>query len=245
MQWKHTMKLTTISTLFIMLFSAVIYAQGQAVLTDSFDIGMPSKTISISDKMLADGRTAAVKNAEVLFRQTDDPVVGNPNGAITFVAFLDYQCPISEKMDPIIQTLIKINPDLRVVYKELPLRGEKSIYAAKAALAAKQQGKYLPLHTALMRAGANINDAKVLAIAKEQGLDMQKLKSAMNDPAIMTQINNIHYLAREIGIVGTPTLFFSKTNTSANTSSDAVLFMMGKFDQADLQQAIDYIRQQQ
>jgi protein-disulfide isomerase len=225
------------------ILNTTVYAQDHVVIVNNFDLGLSSHPITVSDKMLVNGRKAAIKNADALFRQASDPVIGNPNGAITFVAFLDYQCPISEKMDPSIQALIQANPDLRIVYKELPLRGEKSVYAAKAALAANQQGKYLALHTALMRAGAAITDKKVLAIATEQGLDMQKLKADMQSELVKKQINAIRSLAHDIGVLGTPTLFFSKTNIAPDATSDAVLFMMGKFTQQELQQAINYIKQ--
>ena len=63
------------------------------------------------------------------------------------MAFLDYRCPYCKKLTNI---LAKMQTDIRTVYKEWPILGDSSLLAARAALAANKQGKYLAFHTRLM-----------------------------------------------------------------------------------------------
>jgi protein-disulfide isomerase len=207
---------------------------------NDFTIGEPAKP-TISGDQLAHGRTVATANANELLHDPDDVVVGNPNGPVTLVQFIDFLCTLSEKMDPAIQALIKANPDLRVVYKPYPLRGDVSFFAAKAALAANKQGKYLPLHIKMMAQIGNLTQEKVLAIAKDLGLDMTKLTADMKNKSFETDIQATHSLASKIGIPGTPVLFFAKTTFTSDENPNLLLYMLGSFNQAELQQAVNKI----
>ena len=89
-------------------------------------------------------------NADAIFRSPHDYVAGNPEGDVTMVEFFDYNCGWCKKGLPEVVSLIEQDKNLRVVLKEFPIFGGDSDYAAKAALAAKKQGKYWELHTALL-----------------------------------------------------------------------------------------------
>jgi len=88
--------------------------------------------------------------------------------------------------------------------KEFPIFGEESEYAARAALAAKSQGKYWQLHEALFAHEGKVNKAIVDEIAKEQGLDMAKLKAEMEKPETQAVVERNQRLAQTLGIDGTP-----------------------------------------
>jgi hypothetical protein len=62
------------------------------------------------------------------------------------------------------------DPQLKIVYKEFPILGPDSVFAAKAALAAEKQGKYTAFHKALFDAKTRVTEAIVLKIAAEAGL---------------------------------------------------------------------------
>ena len=97
--------------------------------------------------------------------------------------------------------------NLRIVMKEFPILSEGSIIASRAAIASKKQGKYWEFHLALMAASGSIdNEAKVMSIATEAGLDVAKLKADMtaDADAIEKSINNNRALAQALGINGTP-----------------------------------------
>ena len=84
--------------------------------------------------------------------------------------------------------------------------GPDSVMASRAALAAWKiaPDKYLPFHVALMESRGEMNEARVLEIGKKVGIDVDKLKAAMSDPAIKSTIDRNIELARKLQINGTP-----------------------------------------
>ena len=104
------------------------------------------------------------KYVSELFHHAGDPTRGNSNAKVTLVEFFDYRCTHCMAMTPIVHAIMSKNSDVRVVYKEYPIRGKLSVYAAKATLAANNQGKFLELHNAFMDCD-NLDDSKVLSIA--------------------------------------------------------------------------------
>jgi len=179
-------------------------------------------------------QAAAAKNKSPLFNQSGDPVVGDPNGKVTLVEFFDYQCPHCVDMAPAVEGLVKANPNLRVVFKEFPIRGDVSVLAAKAALAANKQGKYWEYHQLIMKNAAKLNQDSLYNLAKSIGLDVNKLKADMNSPEVDAQIKANYKLAQDLGLLGTPALFVSKTKDGA-----VIEFIPGQTDQAYLQKSID------
>jgi protein-disulfide isomerase len=169
-----------------------------------------------------------------LFHQASDPVAGNPKGKVTVVEFFDYQCPHCVSMTPVMDAIIKANPDVRVVYKEFPIRGPVSEVAARAALAANMQGKYTVFSHALLAASQPLTQESILDIAKKVGLNVDKLKSDMNSDTVNKQLKENTKLAQDLKLFGTPAFFIGKTN---NTSE--VNYVPGQMDQAQLQAAID------
>jgi protein-disulfide isomerase len=147
--------------------------------------------------------TLAEKRNEVL-NDPDSPVAGNPQGDVAIVEFFDYRCPYCKQMEPSLAQMLKDDPKLRIVYKELPILGPDSVVAAHAALAAHKQGKYEPFHNALMRTRGTLDEATVMKIAAEAGLDITRLKADMRDPAIDQIIAKNLQLARALTITGTP-----------------------------------------
>jgi len=171
-----------------------------------------------------------------LFRHEGDPVAGNPNGSITVVEFFDYQCSHCINMASVIGSVIKANPDVRVVFKDFPIRGPVSEFAARAALAANKQGKYYEFSHALLLTTLSLNEDTILDIAKSAGLDMAKLKKDMNSPAINNEIKSTYSLAQQFQVTGTPAFFIGKTNAKTNSN---VNFVLGEMSESELQDAIN------
>lgn len=170
-----------------------------------------------------------------LFRNASDPVVGNPKGNVTVVEFFDYQCSHCISMAPVIAKALRSNPNLRVVFKELPIRGPGSELAARAALAANLQHKYYPFNHALLNSNEQLNEAVIFKIAKQSGLDVVKLKKDMSSKRITAQIGYNFQLAQKYKLTGTPTFFIGKTNAS---DSNQIKYVLGEMNQQELQSAI-------
>lgn len=145
---------------------------------------------------------AAIKNA--VFNDPDAPVMGNPQGDAVLVEFSDYNCGFCRKTMPEVRALLKSDPQLKLVVHEIPIFGEGSRYAAMAALAAQEQGKYAAFHQALMAMRGKAEKASVLRVAREVGLDVPRLERDMQAPEIAAQIESSLALADQIGLAGTP-----------------------------------------
>ena len=171
-----------------------------------------------------------------LFRKPNDPVVGNPSGKVTIVEFFDYQCSHCASMAPVMQLILKANPDVRVVYKEFPIRGPVSEFASRAALAANKQGKYATLNHALLSTNLSLSNETILDIAKANGLNMPKLQKDMDSLSVRKQINENIALAQRKRITGTPAFFIGKTNAP---NDEDVTFVLGEMSFNEAQSAID------
>ncbi|MGP8171546.1 DsbA family protein [Rhodoblastus sp.] len=132
--------------------------------------------------LLAAGRVRA-QNAPLdsLLRDPDAPVGGNPEGDVTVVAFLDYNCPYCKKSSPVLDGLLQTDSGVRLVYKDCPVLSDASMFGARMALAAKYQGAYQQVHAALMRLPGRRNEEATMEEAIEaSGADIARLKSDLD-----------------------------------------------------------------
>ena len=151
----------------------------------------------------AAAKVAIVEQAEQIYRSEADLVAGNPNGSVAMAEFFDYNCGYCKRAMPDVLKLIETDKDLRVVLKEWPILGEGSVYAAKAALASRKQGKYWDFHVALMQE-RSVNEQKVLEVAERIGLDVEQLKADIQAPEVQEAIDRNMQLAEALGLRGTP-----------------------------------------
>ena len=129
--------------------------------------GYQQKQMEEAKKTIQKTQDNSPQFVDALFHQANDAMAGNPQGKITVVEFFDYQCPHCVDMTPVIDSLIKSNPQVKVVFKEFPIRGPISEFASRAALAAKEQGKYFQFHVGLMNSKQEpLTQDAILAIAK-------------------------------------------------------------------------------
>jgi len=141
-------------------------------------------------------------HGDELLRDADSPVGGNPEGDVTLVELYDYNCPYCRQMSGVIAQAEAADPQLRLVYKEWPILG--SVFPAKAALAANRQGKFVAFHRALYQLRGRVDEARTLATAAALGLDVERLRSDIQDAAIDAMLKRNLALARALRIDGTP-----------------------------------------
>jgi protein-disulfide isomerase len=151
-------------------------------------------------------KTAVKENAKQLFNSPDEVVLGNPKGNVTFVEFFDYNCGYCKHAMSDMLTLLKNDPKLKVVLKEFPVLGPGSVEAARVAVAVRMQApqKYLEFHTKLLGGRGHADGARALAVAKEIGLDMDRLKKDMKSPEVEKTLKQDFKLAEALGLNGTP-----------------------------------------
>jgi protein-disulfide isomerase len=144
------------------------------------------------------------EHAEALFRSPLSYTGGNPNGDVTVVEFFDYNCGFCKRALADLVKLVDNDDKVRIVLKELPIFGEDSEAAAKAALAAMKQGKYFEMHQKLFTEPGKVDKAKALRVANELGLDVPQLEKDMEDPSTKKALDESRELAQKLGLQGTP-----------------------------------------
>jgi protein-disulfide isomerase len=166
----------------------------------------------------------------LLSRRTDierdpaSPVIGNPNGDVTVTEFFDYRCGYCKAVLPSIQQLLKDDPNVRYVMKELPILSPESRIAAQLALAVwkNEPKRYLDLHTRLMAAQGDFSERRIFAIAKDAGVDVERAKRTMNTPDIDQALAANMELAQNLGINGTPAFVVGKQLAPGAIDYDAL-----------------------
>ena len=147
---------------------------------------------------------ALAERKDDLYNHPMTPVSGNPKGDVTIVEFFDYQCGYCKRTMQSVLDLQKEDANIRFAWKELPILGPTSQFAARAAMAAKNQDKYLEFHTAVMGSRGQLTPDRVMQHAKAIGLDIDRLKTDMMSPEIDKYLRDTLELAQQLGINGTP-----------------------------------------
>lgn len=163
------------------------------------------------DAELAEGARALEQRRAEIHNDPGAPVGGNEKGDVTLVEFFDYRCGVCKSVHPLVAELIRTDGKIRRIYKEWPILGPQSIFAARAALASRKQGKYLAFHEALMSARSELTEAQVFAIAAGIGIDAARLKRDMEDPEILATLQRNYALAEALRLNGTPSFVIGKT----------------------------------
>jgi protein-disulfide isomerase len=95
---------------------------------------------------------------------------------VTIVDYFDYNCPFCKRVVPTFKELLAHDKKISIVYKDWPVLGDSSVYAARCALAARWQGKYLPAHDALLAGPRLSQNVQIESILSGAGIDVERLK---------------------------------------------------------------------
>ncbi|NTZ43938.1 DsbA family protein [Altererythrobacter sp. SALINAS58] len=146
-------------------------------------------------------------NASAVATLQDDrsPEVTRGTADLTLVLFTDYQCPACRKADPAMRSAIIKDGNVRVVYKDWPVFGQRSEEAAKVALAAHRQGIYPSVHQALM-GSRRLDDAALRAAVERSGGNWQRLQDDLvhHRSAFDDELAKNSWGAFSLGLDGTP-----------------------------------------
>lgn len=153
---------------------------------------------------LAEAQTDALSELRDDFEQ-NAPIFGNLDGSVTLVEFFDYNCGYCRRASSEVKAVLEASKDVRIIYREFPILGPGSEVAARASLAARNQGKYQQFHEAMMALNGQAVEASVMKIAGDVGLDLEVLKTDMQSDLVNDHIAASLRLAEALGITGTPT----------------------------------------
>jgi protein-disulfide isomerase len=171
--------------------------------------------------------TDKVLTESAVLRDPDIPVAGNADGDITIVEYFDYNCPYCRKVEPELRQVVQDDGKVKLVYKDWPVLGPVSIAAARMALAAKYQDKYVAAHDALMGTASRLTEPRIRELLAAAGIDVDRAArdletNAKTIDAILARNND---QATAFGFKGTPAFIIGKFRVPGALT-------MAQFDQA-------------
>ncbi|MVZ97182.1 DsbA family protein [Sphingorhabdus sp. IMCC26285] len=129
---------------------------------------------------------------------------GNPKGDITIVEFTDYSCGFCRASVADVKRLLTDDPQIRLIYRELPILSPASREAAAWALAAARQGKHQAFHDAMFAAGPP-NAQRIRAAASKAGLNLSAAENFVASAQAKREIESNLSIMQQVGFNGTPT----------------------------------------
>jgi protein-disulfide isomerase len=155
-----------------------------------------------------DIRLVTVDGQKQMLAQPGTEPAGARNPDVIIVEYFDYNCPYCKKLVPTLNDLLAQDPKIGVVYKDWPILGAVSAYAAASALAAGWQGKYLVAHDALMNGPRLASNDQVDSILQSAGVNMDTLAKdrASHASEIVALLKRNDQEAHALSLKGTPGL---------------------------------------
>ena len=177
-------------------------------------IGLLRSWRLLSTALLVMGVPAAAQDLEEVSREGEKAILTQPGleitGAahpdVTIVEYFDYNCPFCKRVVPTFRQLLASDGKLAIVYKDWPVLGEASVYAARCALAAGWQDKYLAAHDALLSGPRLSQNDQIESILKSAGIDVVRLKKdlAAHSQEISAVLARNDAEAHSLQLEGTP-----------------------------------------
>jgi protein-disulfide isomerase len=161
--------------------------------------------------VLAQGDETILTEALVL-RDPEIPAAGNVDGDINIVEWFDYNCPYCRKIDPELRQVVQDDGKVRLVLKDWPILGEVSKIAARLALAAKYQDKFIQAHDAMIGVSSRLTEPRLHELLAGAGVDMDRLNRDLiaNARAIDAILARNNAQAEAFGFKGTPSFIVGK-----------------------------------
>lgn len=161
------------------------------------------------EQAAAEAQKMIEANLPALNNDANTPFIGAADAKTVLVEFFDFSCHYCHKVYPAVKKIAEANPDIKIVFKPLTFVAPISQYAAKAALAANEQGKFFDAYKAIFEFEGRPDEAKVDELVASTGVDMEKLKADMNSAKVNNALSSINDLAGKIQVNGVPALFLN------------------------------------
>ncbi|WP_319529158.1 DsbA family protein [uncultured Cohaesibacter sp.] len=151
-------------------------------------------------------KAALVENKDEVFAADEKLVFGNPEGDVTIVEFLDYNCGYCKQAFGSMLSLVENDKNLRFVIKEWPVLGPQSMEAALVAIAVTREApdKYWDFHKAMMTLRGTASKESALRVAEKLGISREKLEASYEDKSLLKPIEDNYRLAEALQLSGTP-----------------------------------------
>ncbi len=150
--------------------------------------------------------TGRPPSVEEVLHDPDQPVLGNPGGALTIVEYFDYQCPFCKRYHPDLVRAVEQDGNIRLLMKDWPIFGGTSLRAAQLALGGVTDGSYQRAHDALMATEGRLSEAQVYDALQAAGLATDRLDAGYqaNRARLDGLLGRNAHQAAAFGLSGTP-----------------------------------------
>ncbi|MBA3838193.1 MAG: DsbA family protein [Sphingomonas sp.] len=128
---------------------------------------------------------------------------GNPAGDVVVVEYFDYNCGYCRASLPVIDQLVASDAKVRIIYRDWPILSDESATAARYSLVAAEMGRFRQFHEALYAAGP-VTDATIQQAVARAGLDLAKVRAAVDTPRIDAELERNLGTAKKLGLSGSP-----------------------------------------
>lgn len=135
--------------------------------------------------------------------ESESPSISSGDGKIKMAYFFDFNCGHCRKQGETIADVMKKKEGIKVVFKNVPILSPTSETAARAALAAHQQGKYHEFYKELFASNERTPEA-YMKIAKKLKLDVAKWEKDQSGDAVSSELARTRDLATKMKMGGTP-----------------------------------------
>lgn len=169
-------------------------------------------------------QTISATGEQAILRKPVFEAAGAGHPDVVIVEYFDYNCGYCKKYAPTLRALLAKDGRLSVVYKDWPILGVVSMYAAQSALAAQWQGKYLAAHDALMGASHLSQTDQVDGILRTAGVDLEALRRdrALHAREIEDLLARDDSEAQALGLQGTPGILVGRQLIDGMTDMDGM-----------------------
>ena len=159
-----------------------------------------------------DADEETVLTEALVLRDPDIPVAGNADGDVTIVEYFDYQCPYCRKIEPELRQVVQDDGKVRLIWKDWPILGPVSLVAARMALAARYQDKYVRAHEAMMAVNSKLTEPRIRDVLADAGIDIDRLNGDLvnNAKGIDALLARNNDQATAFGFKGTPSFIVGK-----------------------------------
>jgi protein-disulfide isomerase len=152
---------------------------------------------------------------DALVADSSVPSVGPVDAPVTVIEFFDYHCGYCKRaFDGVKEIAENSDGKVRTIFVEFPILREESTLAARAALAADKQDKYMEAHEAFMTNRGLLDQERINELAAGVGIDVEQMLEDMKAPEITGMLAQYSSMARAVGISGTPAFLINGTLVS-------------------------------
>jgi protein-disulfide isomerase len=226
---KNSLKINKLSSLQIIIAAVVISAVVNLVLTKLFFLQQgsgsvdsritayvennPEEILESINKFLQDKQKNVssdrykniAKNKKAIFEE-NAPFVGPKNSDKIVVEFFDYNCGYCKRAFKTVEQIVAKNPDVKVIFKELPILGASSRLKSQVAIASFliNPKKYFEVHKYLLEAGRSESKSQLADGLIKFGFSSAEILDKMDSKKVGEFIVENIALSRKLGVNGTP-----------------------------------------